>query len=276
MKILYIDEAGGFEAPTSTPSATPLMVIAGVVFDHQSLPALTDQFLKLKAQFYPGKVQGTAHLLDYVLAEVKGADVRSALRSPSRNKRRHAIGFLDNLVKLLATHDARLVGRVWIKAIGAALDPRPSYTFAIQDIAQHFEHYLGSVGDIGMMICDGRLHHQDAQVSHSVFTQKHKLSGDSYPHLAEATLFGRSQNHVGLQVADLVASALLFPMAARTYCATSATGPHVNPRFDVVKQRFGPQLRAQQYRYQDPAARWRGGIVVSDELGQQPSKNLFI
>jgi len=65
-------------------------------------------------------------------------------------------------------------------------------------------------------------------------------------------------------------------MAARTYCSRLPAGPHTHPAFDVIKQRYGTRLRAMQHRYQDPVGRWRGGIVVSDKLGQQPSKNLFV
>jgi len=140
MKILYIDEAGGFEAPNSLATATPLMVIAGVVLDHAGLPTLTDEFLRLKARFYPGKVRAARHLLDYVLAEVKGAEVRAGVRSSSRDKRRQAIGFLDQTIALLSAHDAAIIGRVWVKAPGQSLSPRASYTFAIQDLALHFEH----------------------------------------------------------------------------------------------------------------------------------------
>lgn len=273
MKVLYIDEAGGVEAPNSSAAATPLMVIAGVAFDDAVLATLTRDFLELKARFFPGKVAGSQHLLDYVLAEVKGSDLRGAVRG-SRSKRRHAIGFLDKVVDLMDTHGARIVGRIWIK--NAAMNPRSSYTFAIQDVASHFEHLLTSSNETGLMICDGRLHYQDAQVSHSIFTQKHKLGGDSFPHLVEATVFGRSQNHVGLQISDLLASALLFPMAARTYCAAPPATVHTSPHFDVIKTRYAARLRAMQHRYQDGAGRWRGGIVVSDRRAQLPSKQLFL
>lgn len=274
MHICYIDEAGGFEASGSSALATPLMVIAGLVLDHQTLPAVTDQYLRLKAQFFPGKVRPTGHLLDYVLAEVKGSDLRAGARSSSRDRRRHAVGFLDETVRLLSAHAAVLLGRVWVKAPGQALNPRSSYTFAIQDLALHFERFLTTRSDLGFLLCDSRLHHQDAQVSHSVFTQKHKLTGDSYPHIVEATVFGGSQNHVGLQLADIVASALLFPMAARTYCPGSGS-PHAHPRFDAIKKRYAATLRPMQYRYRDGANRSRGGVVVSDRVGHRPSRDLF-
>lgn len=89
-------------------------------------------------------------------------------------------------------------------------------------------------------------------------------------------VFGRSRNHVGIQLADLVASALLFPMATRTFCSSRPIGPHTTPLFDVIKQRYARRLQPMQYRHQDGASRCRGGIVVSDKLGQRPSKQLFL
>ena len=82
------------------------------------------------------------------------------------------------------------------------------------------------------MLCDARMQNQDSEVSHSIFTQKHQQAGDPLDRLVEVPAFGHSVNHVGLQLADLAASAFLFPMAARTYCVATTTGPHVDPHFD--------------------------------------------
>ena len=155
------------------------------------------------------------------------------------------------------------------------LKPRESYTFAIQDMARHFNHFLNANSDSGILMCDGRMHNQDAQVAHSIFTLKHQAIGDELPHLVETSIFGRSENHVGLQLADLVVSALLFPMAARAYCAKRMSGVHVHPNFDTLRDRYGHRLRPIQNRYMGSNGRMRGGIVVSDKPGKQPSKVLF-
>jgi hypothetical protein len=275
MYLCYIDESGAFEAPASTPRATPLMVITGVILGHARLVEVTRAFLGVKARFYPDRA-ASGHQLDGILAEVKGADVRSALRASDRGAQRRAIGYLESTVRLLESNHARLVGRVWVKAPGQAMDPAASYTFAIQDIAAHFNQFLETRSAFGAMVCDSRMPAQNAQVSHSVFTQKHKLNGDAYPRLVETPVFGHSVNHAGLQLADLVASAMVFPMAARTYCAAHWTGPHVHPHFDSVKQRWSSRLRALQYRYQDQFGLWRGGLVVSDKLGQLSGLQLFL
>jgi len=41
LKLCYIDESGGFEAEGSTPDATPLMVLLGLIVDHEQLRVLT-------------------------------------------------------------------------------------------------------------------------------------------------------------------------------------------------------------------------------------------
>lgn len=249
------------------------MVFAAVVLDHSQLPQLTLDYLTLKNRFFP-RNRDRRHHLSGVLDEVKGADLRARVRG-SRRRRRHAVGFLDSVITLLEDNRAKVLGRVWIKTPGVALQPDPSYCFAIQDIATHFNQFLSSTSDLGLMICDGRDHHQDTKVSHSIFTQKHRASGDAYPHLIEAVTFGRSVNHVGLQLADILAAGVLFPMACRAYCTSHITGVHVDPSQDEIRGRVGPRLKELRYIYTDEAARVRGGIVVSDPVGHRDSGHLF-
>lgn len=197
------------------------------------------------------------------------------MRSPTRRRRRHTIGVLDRIVQLIETYEIRLVGRIWVKAATEALEPRASYTYAIQDMARHFNHFLDQNRASGLILCDGRRHYQDAQVAHSIFTMKHKRAGDELPGTVEATVFGRSENHVGLQIADIVVSGLLFPMAARVYCTGLTGGFHADPAFDGLRRRYAARLRSRQHLYRDATGKMRGGVVVSDKLGRQPSRRLF-
>ena len=64
-----------------------------------------------------------------------------------------------------------------------------------QDIAWHFSNFLEQCRDFGLLLCDGRDHHQDAQMAHSIFTMKHRRRGDRLPYLIEVAAFGRSVNH---------------------------------------------------------------------------------
>lgn len=96
------------------------------------------------------------------------------------------------------------------------------------------------------------------RVTHSVFTQKWRTGGDPYPALREVPLFAASDNHAGLQVADLVASTLVLPMAASAY-GPRRSGPHYSPRYGEVRRIFGTRVRDVQHRYRDETGRWRGG-----------------
>lgn len=124
-------------------------------------------------------------------------------------------------------------------------------------------------------MCDNRAHDDDVRVSHSLLTRKLKATGDELPRLVESVVFARSSNHAGLQIADIVASGLLFPIAARAYCADWAGSAHAHPRFDELQSRFSARLKRLRYLYQDNEGLTRGGIVVSDKHRSQPSSLLF-
>src|SRR5437879_9883250 len=98
------------------------MVVAGLVIDHQDVRSLTTDYLRIKQTFFPRAMGMPAHVLDYILAEVKSTDLRSGLRSNSRQRRRHAIGYLDKVLTMLERYHARVIGRVWVKATGTGLD----------------------------------------------------------------------------------------------------------------------------------------------------------
>lgn len=93
--------------------------------------------------------------------------------------------------------------------------------------------------------------------------------------MAEVPLFAESDNHAGLQIADLLASSLVFPMAATAYCAPRTGAVHSSRRYQEVRRSFGTRLKGLQYRYRDETGRWRGGLVVSDNIGQQSGSVLF-
>lgn len=63
--------------------------------------------------------------------------------------------------------------------------------------------------------------------------------------------FGHSENHAGLQLADLVCSALLFPMAVNAYCAGAIASVHVRPEYVVLRDRYAARLEALQHRVHD-------------------------
>ncbi|GAB3651799.1 hypothetical protein GCM10027589_08840 [Actinocorallia lasiicapitis] len=249
------------------------MVISGLIIEASQIPALTRDFLALKRRFFPGRfTHGPA--LDHVLTEIKGSEILQMTRSDSRNKRRQADLFRASLLDLVEGYGCRLVGRVWVKELGTSLKPEATYCYAVQDIALHFSQYLLGQGACGLLIADGRSQNLNIPVAHSVFTQKWRTGGDPYPPLLEVPLFAHSDNHVGLQLADLVASTLVLPMAAHAY-GTPPGSAHHSGRYQAVQETYGQRLRSLQHRYRDETGRWRGGLVVSDPAGKRPGSLLF-
>ncbi len=259
--------------PHATSNIQPAMVIAGLMFEQAYLRQLTEDFLKLKRQFFPAC--RSAQYFDCMRVEIKGADLRKDIAEGNHTERRHAIGFLDKLVSLVQTYHGLLVARAWVKEIAQPMDGTAVYTFSVQFICEAFQHLLARVGDSGLVIADSRTPSANATVSHSIFTQKFKTGGDQYERLIEGPTFGHSVNHAGLQIADLLCSGILFPMTTFTYCTGHVRSVHVKPGFQRIKDRYGARMKALRYRYPQPWGRWAGGIVVSDRLGKKASSALF-
>jgi hypothetical protein len=271
LKILYIDESGDLGALPAAPAPNdqPVLVIGALIVDVARLEAITQDFLTLKRHWFPGLNYPSNNHLDRIMPEIKGADLRHAATRQGRNQRRHAIGFLDQLMAMLTHHDVRLLARVWIKGLAQPFNGRSVYTSSIQGLYTYFESYLTEQGDLGVCIADSRDHLKNANVAHSIFTQKFRASSAVYSRIAELPTFGHSENHAGIQICDIVCSALLYPIAAEAYCTGHVANVHVQPRAADLRHRFGPALQAMQYRYQDPTGKWSGGIVVSDALSKR-------
>lgn len=276
MKICYIDEAGCTGTLASTKSSIqPVLTITGLFVDYSALHKLTIDLISLKQRFYPKVLPSSATHLDWIKAEIKGADVRKYASSGSRNESRHAFGVMDNVTQLIDTSDAKVVGRVWIKAVGTPVKGVAVYTSSIQSIYSDFQRFLDKTDDYGFVVADSRLKHLNTQVAHSIFTQKFKGTGDSYDRIVELPAFSHSDNHAGLQLADLVASAFVTPVAINTYCEGHIQSPHVRSNYRKIKDRYRTWIKSKQYRYDEASGRSRGGVVVSDALTKRPGGEMF-
>ena len=273
MHFLYLDESGGTERPDSTQTATPAMILLGMIVDSRAVPYLTREFLSLKRRYFPNRfLRGPA--LDHILTEIKGGEVLHKARSGSRDQRRQAMLFRFGLLRLLDHHGCQIIGRVWVKEPGRALKRDATYCYAVQDIAAHLCTYLVANASHGVLVADARSPQLDATVAHSIFTQKWRTGDDPYRPLLEVPLFANSQNHAGLQIADLLACTLVLPMAASAYGAP-AGNVHSSAHYDTIRADHGRALRDLQYRYVDETGRWRGGLVVSDPGGMRSGSLLF-
>jgi hypothetical protein len=249
------------------------MAISALILDASVLRDVTREYVSLKTRHFATKFVGGASL-DHILAEVKGTQLLSLSRNRSRNLRRQATKFRAELVEILNRHDAKVMGRIWIKAVGHPLDPKTSYGYAVQDFAKAFQHYLETVDDVGIMIADSREHRLNVQVAHSIFTQKWRSGGDAYGRIQEVPIFAASDNHAGIQIADLLASTFMFPLAIAAYCQPIPGFVHDPGSYEHIRQASGNDLRGLLYRYKDKLGFWRGGIHITG-IGNASARLLF-
>ena len=241
MRLCYVDESGDTGAlPTATSPIQPLLVICALLIDHNDWYDLTRDFIALKKQFFPKLLPPNRPWLAWILREIKGAEVRRSICSANRSESRQAIGFLDKTVNLLQKYEIKLFGRVWIKGIGRPVDGKAIYTSSVQAICTILQDFLHRNPDFAFMIADSRNQVLNTNVAHSIFTKKLKIAGDDYSSILELPAFGHSNNHAGLQLCDIVCSALLFPMAAHAY---------VRQEYSILKPRYGAILAGLQHRY---------------------------
>ncbi len=271
--ICFIDEAG---CPGTLPSATspiqPALAIVGMFIDADAVPDLTTSFVKIKRTYFPGSMT-SSHLLDDLLVEIKGADVRSAIRKHGLNAKRH-LKFLDEVLALLTRLNAKIVAVCWVKKVARSFDGRAVYARSIQMVCESFQAFLQANNDRGFLVADFREPKQNARVAHSVFTQRFRAAGDRYPRLLELPVFGHSENHAALQVTDLLCSAMILPAVTHVYCTGYVKSMHVHPKDGFFKGRFIPRLKRMQYRYFEERIP-HGGIIVFDGHAKRPTSVLF-
>lgn len=277
MYFCYIDEAG---CPGALPSATsivqPVLVIAALFLPQDRLTNLTREFLQLKRRFNPGLSPASSHWLDIAKQEIKGADLRRDLRQAGRNRRRAVNGFLDKVLQLLEDNDAKIVAKIYVKAPSQPFKGTAVYTAAVQSLCATFQHFLESRDGQGFMIADSRAPALNSVVSHSIFTQKFKSTGDAYDRIVEMPTFGHSENHAAIQITDFLCSAILSPMATSSYCTGHINSIHVHANDSAIRQRYARRMGLLGYRFSEIASgRIKGGLTVHDAIGQKPASAMF-
>lgn len=272
----FVDEAGDAAAyGPAMPDAPPAFVLVGMTVPQPSAKDLTWGFLQLKKEFEPA-LRHVA-LSDLVRHELKGATLRKDIRTQNRNGRRRSLGILDKTLRLLEDNNCVLSGKIVIKEPELAVQDRAVYAKAVQYLATTLEAGLQAANEPGLLILDSRTKVKNEGNVHSITTQRFRTGGDAYPHLLEAPVFGHSDTHVPLQIVDIVASALVFPIACSVYCPTLTWSRHLAgaEHYDALRKTFGPRLQALEYRYIGPDGRRVGGFHVEDRLAQQPTHHFF-
>lgn len=280
MHLCYVDESGD-PAPfpclrTLHSGAQPVFILLGVFIPRSRLRDLTSDLINLKQCFFPGIQKTNANFLDWLPLEVKGAEIRKSIRDGGRNKRRAAFRVLDRVIEIAESNGIRIAGRVFIKPLGGRFDGRAVYTSSVQIIARAFQAYLSERGSCGQMICDSRDRSSNTQVAHSLLTQMHRAGADPFDRFLEVPTYGHSNNHAGLQLADMLVSSVLAPLALQTYCAEMLAGTAcVSAEYLRVRDRYGVMLKKLQFRYKTAEGNWSGGLSLSHPDGSRSITEIF-
>ena len=276
LHLCYVDESGDAETLRSDlPESPPVFVLVGVTVPEQAVRGLTWDFLRLKKEFNPSLA--SVRLDELIRTEVKGSKLRKDLRKDrgSRNNRRRAFQLIDRTIGLLEQHRCQLVGKITIKPVDVTSRDTPIYSTAIAEMAASFEAQLAAARTRGLMVLDARTKVKNSPSVHGITTRRLRKGGDQFPHLVESPVFGHSDTHVPLQVADIVASAVLFPIACSQYCSDLEWNVHPHQRYEEVRERFGERLQRLEYRYTNADGQRRGGFQVIDAIEQRPTHLLF-
>lgn len=278
MFIAYIDEGGCLgKLPAADSSIQPVFTLLGVAVPANKLQSLTRRFLQLKRNYFSRRGQNnhSPHYLDWILHEIKGSDLKKDAIDQKRKPRRRALFFIKDLLSILQDHDVKIFGRIYIKEIGRTIEQFAIFTSAVQSLFKSFHVYSKSSDRRGIVILDSRRKNQNRQVSHSIFTQKFSAYGDPYDAILEMPSFGHSENHAGLQIADILVSAIINPIATHVFCTGYINSIHLKTEFFILRQWFVAGLQSLVFRLQDDDGTWKGGIHVNHPFPGRKSSELF-
>ena len=286
MYLCYVDESGDAgQLFSERKDPQPVFSMLGLIVPVASLRSMTRQFLGLKREHKPNRIDAAAPRLDAILSEIKGSEVRKSFgKKNNRDRHRNEVYFLNALMSLLKKNNCRVIGRVYIKEPDREVDSQAIYSSAVQHICETFQKFLEEKDNYGSVIVDSRNHNLNTSVSHSIFTQMFKLDGDSYPSLIDMPTFGNSNNHAGLQLADLVCSSLVFPMSTHAFCieySDKVKSVHIQPGYGELRNKFGNKLAHMQFRYQTGETTSggfhlkHGGIYITRETKRIRGSDIF-
>ena len=277
MRLCYIDQSGDTGAFTvDNVNSQPVFLLTALFMPQERLANVTRSVIALKQRYFPKMKPVGDHWHDWLRVEVKGAELRRFIREGGRDNRRLALGFMSRALSILEHNDCRIVSRIFVKGVGEDFDGTSVYASAVQKMITAFDNYIGECADKGIAILDSRNKNKNAPLAHSLFTWGFSSHGHEYNRLAELPVFGHSENHAMIQLADWVSSAFLFPMSAYTYCSQYETGClHIDKTYAVIRKMFGQRLKALQYRYALADGSKRGGIHVQGKMAKLNSLQLF-
>lgn len=273
--ICYIDEAGniGTYNPLD-PSSTPVFIVGGFSVDDKECDALLMDFIHLKTELNPPL--RSLRLSDVIRHEIKGATLRANVRTGStKQSRRWSISYMSRVISLLDEHDCHIFGNVLVKKAAEVYGSASVYPKAVAELATTFNHQAEAYGTKGLMILDAQTKVKNEGNVHTITTRRFRHGGNSYPQLVESPVFGHSDTHVLLQIADIIMSSLVYMCTCAAFLPIELGNPHLDPEYAMIYRQFSQRLEKLEYKYTDESGYRRGGFYIMDHLTGNKSRNLF-
>ena len=265
--LCYLDESGDEFQPSSEGSGQ-IFAIGGLVVSAQQSDGLLMGFLKLKQRMLPELSGSNVKLSDLIRHEVKGSTLRRGLRESNKSKRA-VVAFLDEVVALLESHQVNLVGQVHIKSNNAL--ERDAYAKAVHAIVRRIDR-TQSDGRRLLVVMDSRTKSKNIPTVHRLATQKFKAGSNHYQRLLETPLFGHSDAHPLLQLADIVTSVFLVVVAAVRFLGTYET----HDGYEFMCARYSSRLHALQGLDLAQESTAHGTLKVKNHLDPSAGGELFV
>lgn len=230
MQLCYLDESGDPHALSRTDdqNGRPVFVLGGVTFAADALESVTRDFVKLKSNFRPdANFQHEHDYLKTLLPELKGSALRKSVRRHGDSaESASAMLALGETLSILERHDAAIVGFIHDKHVEENAAGESAYNRSVKHVCKTFSNRLATEKDHGLVIADNRDDRRNREMSHEIYVQKFR-GADKLPRIVETPTFGQSENHAGLQLADIVCSAFLAPKALGEKVITERFGRRV-------------------------------------------------
>lgn len=236
----YVDEAG---CPGKLPSASspvqPFLILAAVALRSADINTFTRQVNRLKRAYLAAIRPGT---ISTGQEEIKGSELRALLRKdPSGHTPAHR--FLDEMLGLLQRFDAQVFAQVAPKPVGAPFDGKAVYASMLFRLARSFHGLLEQRCAEGFMVGDFREPRLNSLMTQAVARSKFG-DRDALPRLLDVPVFGHSESHAGLQVADWLASALIFPIVSHRHAGDLEQSAHLHLQDGRLARRYRKRLHA--------------------------------
>ena len=266
----FIDESGdrrGLLSEARRSQAQPVYVVLGLIMSDEALAHITPEFVKIRKSVSP------------VELEVKGNMLRGDIKqSPDGGIGPAGFVALKAALQLLDRADIRVTGRISVKPTDENFDGNEAEARALGFIVGNFSRFLLEKKTEGGIVFDSRGGGPDSEENKQVARAMKKAPGFSRPKLRKPPIFSRSEDCVGLQLADWICSALIAPPAATAYCGDCARlsgSPHIHKNYLQMRDQHGggDWLWRRQLRFQT-GGKTRWGLEV-DGPREYSSRLLF-